>query len=74
MPLVTRTSTPAGIAANEANGRRSSGPVTPEGIERIRERLQGGFAGALSLKIRGEIDLSEGVTAEKTAKTGKRSR
>ena len=28
--------TPAKIAANQANGRQSQGPATPEGVERIR--------------------------------------
>jgi hypothetical protein len=31
MSLLTRTSTPAQIAANEVNGRRSGGPATAEG-------------------------------------------
>jgi len=36
--------TPQRLAANQANGPRSHGPVTPEGLERARDaRIQHGF-------------------------------
>ena len=58
MPLITRTSTPAKIAANQANGRLSRGPATAEGKERIRDaNTRHGFysrAPGESLRILGE--------------------
>lgn len=48
--------TPEKIAANQANGRRSHGPATPEGRERIREAnaRHGFYAAGEALRILGE--------------------
>jgi len=48
--------TPEKIAANQANGRRSHGPATPEGRERIREAnaRHGFYATGEALRMLGE--------------------
>jgi len=60
MSLVERESTPAQVAANQANGKKSKGPTTPEGKARVSLNALKTGAYAKTDRARRELMLRRG--------------